>query len=95
MVDLGLYDGVIVAFERDLWPVRFEQVLIHTEAWAERLQGGFKSLHRIFLTAGIEALVVHAWDAENSYEKNDLSDTLFDAMNQLRHAVTVVHEVKP
>jgi hypothetical protein len=35
MVDLGLYDGVIVAFERDLWPVRFEQVLIHTEAWAE------------------------------------------------------------
>lgn len=39
--------------------------------------------------------VLHAWDAENSYEKNDLSDTLFDAMNQLRHAVTVVHEVKP
>jgi hypothetical protein len=39
--------------------------------------------------------VLHAWDAENHYEKNGLSDDLFHAMDDLRMAVRVIREVVP
>jgi hypothetical protein len=39
--------------------------------------------------------VLHAWDTDSNMEKNDLSDELWAAMNELRHAATVVHEVVP
>jgi hypothetical protein len=39
--------------------------------------------------------VLHAWDAELQAEKSHSSNDLWEAMEELRRAVTVIHEVVP
>jgi hypothetical protein len=37
--------------------------------------------------------VLHAWEAESAYEKNNLSPDLWEAIDELRRAVLVIKEV--
>ena len=56
---------IVIAGERDLWPVGLEDVLIDMKAFAERLEGRFKPLHSILLFIVIKAFVVHPCNAQH------------------------------
>ena len=49
LLDGCLYDGIVVAGEGDVWPVRFEEILINMEARPERFEGGFQSFDCVLL----------------------------------------------
>ena len=51
LVDGRFHDGIVIAGERNLWPVRFEEILIDMEARAEGFERSFQPLDRIFLLA--------------------------------------------
>ncbi len=51
--------------ERYVGSIRFEEILVNMEAWAEGFQSGFQPLHRILLLRAVEAFVVHTGNTEH------------------------------
>ena len=65
LVDGRFHDRVVVVGERNLRPVRFEEVLVDVEAGAERFERRFQPLHRILLFRVVETFVVHAGNTQH------------------------------
>jgi hypothetical protein len=61
----GLYDWIVVAGERNLRAIRFEEILIDMEAGAEGFERRFEALHCVFLFRVVQALVIHAGDVQH------------------------------
>ena len=65
LLDGRCHNRVVISGERNVGPVRLEEILVNMEAWAEGFQSGFQPLHRILLLRAVEAFVVHAGNAEH------------------------------
>ena len=65
LLDRRFHNRVVIFGERYVGPVRFEEILVNMEAWAEGFQSGFQPLHRILLLRAVKAFVVHAGNTEN------------------------------
>ena len=65
LLDGRFHNRVVIFCERYVGPVRFEEILVNVEAWAEGFQSGFQSFHRIFLLRAVKAFVVHAGNTEH------------------------------
>jgi hypothetical protein len=65
VIDLRLYDRIVVAGEGDVRTVGFEKILVDVEPWAERFERCLKTLHCVFLARVVETLIVNSRDAEH------------------------------
>ena len=68
LVDCGFDNWIVVIVERNLGPVRFEEILVDVEAGAERLKRSLQPLDGIFLLGAVQALVVNALNIQNQSE---------------------------
>src|SRR5207248_1955044 len=68
LVYRGLYDRVFVFVERNVRPVRLEEILVYVKSNPERLQGRFEPLYRILLRRLVETLVVNTTNSQDYSE---------------------------
>ncbi len=74
LLDGRFHNRVVVSGERYLGPVRFEEILVDMEAWAERFERRFQPLDRILLLRAVQAFVVHARNTEHHADIAALSE---------------------
>ena len=65
VIHFGLDDRVLIACERDLWTIRFEQILVDMESRAERFKRSFETLDGILLACAVKTLVIHSRNSEH------------------------------
>src|ERR1700677_2121615 len=65
LLDDRCHNRVVIFCEGYVGAVRFEQILVNVEAWAESFQSGFQPFYRILLLRAVEAFVVHAGNTEH------------------------------
>src|ERR1700722_16102355 len=65
LVDRRFHNRVVICCERYVRSIRFEEVLVNTEAGAKCLERRFQPLHRILLFRAVKTLVVHTGNTEN------------------------------
>jgi hypothetical protein len=65
LLDGRLHNWIVIAGERYLGTVLFEEVLIDMEAGAEGFERGFQPLHGVLLLRMVQAFVVHAGDTKH------------------------------
>src|ERR1700728_663789 len=65
LIDRCFHNRVVIRGEWYVGSIRFEQVLVNVETWAECLECCLQALDRILLFGAVKTFVVHAGHTEN------------------------------
>ena len=65
LLNRRFHNRIVIFGEWYVGSIRFEEILVYMEAWAEGFQSGFQPLDCILLLRAVEAFVVHAGNTEH------------------------------